>query len=50
MTMKYCNIKLKFLLSRDTQKIGKQRKLTISYHDKLYLLTYVKPQCFGYFI
>jgi len=39
MTMKSCNEKLKLAAARHThKKIEKQIKLTIIYHDKLYLL------------
>jgi len=38
MTMKTCNEKSKLATARHT-KNQKQRKLTIIYHDKLYLLT-----------
>jgi len=49
--MKSCNIKLKFSLPRDTHKNSeKQIKLTMNYHNKLYLLSYFKPRCFGYFL
>jgi len=46
MTMKSCNEKLELA----TQKIRKTEKTSYKLHNKLYLLTYVKPRCFGYFI
>jgi len=50
MTMKSYNRKLKLATARHTQKIGKTEKTSYKLHSKLYLLTYVKPRCFGYFI
>jgi len=51
MTMKSCNINYSSRYREThTKKSEKQKKLTMSYHDRLYLLSYFKPWCFGYFL
>jgi len=48
--MKSCNEESNNSLTRDTHKSEKQTKLPTTEHSKLYLLTYVKPRYFRYFI